>query len=199
MTIKTGLTGNMGCGKSTVASIFKWLGVPVFEADTEARKLFNNVYVISELEKKFGESIIISNQIDRKLLASVVFKNQEYLNWLNNLIHPLVKLQFEQFVEINFSEPYLLFESAIIFESLFKDYFDKNIVVYAPSEIAMKRVLLRDNTTETDINNRLKNQLDISKKIILGDFIIYNDDTQLILPQILSVHSQLLIFSQNKH
>lgn len=192
MSKRVGLTGNMGSGKSTVAAIFNWLGIPVFEADAEARKLFELDSVKEELSQKFGTGVNCNGQVNRKMLASVVFNDQASLEWLNSLIHPMVKTQFEDFSGINSHSPYVLFESAIIFESIFRNYFDKTIVVYSPVEIAIQRVGLRDRLTEDEIHERWRNQMDPLKKNSMADFVIYNDNTQLILPQVLSVHYHLL-------
>jgi dephospho-CoA kinase len=189
--IKVGLTGNIGSGKSTVARIFEIIGVPVYQADKEAKKFLSKPEVKKELKKEFGQAIFSGIEIDRKKLAEIVFNTKKSLNFLNSIIHPLVRKDFEDWCSNYSEEPYIIQEAAILFESGFYKFFDKTIVVSCPKEIAVMRVMERDITTGREVKERIKNQWEQEKKINLADFIIINDNEQLVIPQVLQIHKEL--------
>ncbi len=189
--IKIGLTGNIGSGKSTVARVFKVLGVPVYHSDEKAKEFLFTDEVKEKLMTKFGTSIFKGIEIDRKKLANIVFNDKEALDFLNSLIHPLVRKGFGDWCNLNNNVPYVIQEAAIMFESGFYKLFDKTIVVSCPEEIAIERVTKRDRVNELTVKERMKNQWDQEKKKELSDFIIYNDNEQLIIPQVLQIHKEL--------
>jgi dephospho-CoA kinase len=191
--LKVGLTGGIGSGKTIVATIFEKLGIPVYYADREAKKLFINENVKKELLDIFGEKIFDGNgQVDRKILGELVFNDAPALEKLNKLIHPLVKTDFDEWLNNNSTFPYVIHEAAILFESGFNRYFDKVIVVDAPSEICINRVMCRDGVSRQQAVTRMQNQWESSKKATMADFVISNDEQVLVIPQVMAIHGQLL-------
>ncbi len=189
---KVGLTGNIGSGKSIVAGIFQILGAPVYNADIEAKKFLIDKEVQSEVRKKFGSGIFEKEVIDKKKLAKIVFDDPKLLSFLNSLIHPLVREDLETWIDNQSDFPYVVYEAAILFESGFYKKFDKIITVTSPLELSINRVINRDGIKREDVLARMKNQWEQEKKIELSDFIINNDESQLILPQILEIHKELM-------
>lgn len=190
--IKVGLTGIIGSGKSLAASIFVRLGVPVYCADQHAREMLDLTEVKMKLREMFGPAIFdASGQVQRKLLAQRVFNNQGELEALNNLIHPRVKAHFDAWLKAYNACTYVIHEAAILFESGFYHDFDKIIVVDAPQEVCMSRVMQRDGVTREQVNERMQHQWKREEKISKADYIILNDGHRMIIPQVLAVHAQL--------
>ena len=190
--IKVGLTGNIGSGKSTVARIFESLGIPVYHADLEAKKMLEVELVKTDLLTGFGQEIFDEGTVDRKKLASLVFNNSKKLHELNAIIHPLVKEGLARFFHENQAYPFVIQEAAILFETGFNKDFDKIILVTSPDELANKRVMLRDGVNISEVEQRRSNQWSQEKKIGLSDFIINNDESEMLLPQVLKIHKALL-------
>ena len=171
-----GLTGGIGSGKSTIASFYGSLGVPVYIADDEARKIIYTQDATSELVEAFGEAILSDGRPDRAKIAGVVFNDSEKLKVLNDIIHPKVRQHFTEWVERNSDEPFVIKEAAILFESgSYKDC-DEIILVTAPKEIRIARVMKRDNVSREQVLERMAAQWDDQKKADLSDYIISNDD-----------------------
>jgi len=186
-----GLTGGIGSGKSTVAKIFKSLAVPVFNSDVEAKKIINNnTKVIEAITSVYG-SVYTDNGLDTKKMATIVFNDAKALEKLNAIIHPEVKIAFENWVIRNSTEKILIKEAAILFETGIYKELDKTILVVSPKELRIKRVMSRDGVDETGVIQRMEAQLPDDKKKTLADFIISNDDKQLLIPQILSLITKL--------
>jgi len=184
--ILVGLTGGIGSGKSTVAKVFQSLGVKVYNSDVEAKKIINtNQEVIGKIKNKFGENIYTNNVLDSKQLAKVVFNNPAALNDLNAIVHPQVKSHFENWVFQNKKEKLLIKEAAILIESGASKGLDKIILVTAPEELRIKRVCTRDNSNEEDVRKRIKSQMTDDEKLPLIDFVIKNNEEELLLPQVL--------------
>ncbi len=187
--LKIGLTGNIGSGKSTIAEVFKVLGVAVYNADVEAKKFLAKPEIIAEIIERFGSSVCSNNIIDRKKLAELVFTDAASLQFLNNLIHPLLKTDFENWLsEVAVDCKYVIQEAAILFESGFDQYVDKTILITASIKLRMQRVCNRDQISETLFLQRAANQWPESRHLELADFVIVNDDTQLVIPQLLELH-----------
>ncbi len=182
------LTGNIGSGKTTVTEIFKILGVPVFNADLTGHELLCKVDVMDEVRGLFGDGVFKDNRIDRAALASVVFNDKEKLTALNNIIHPLVFDSFKNFCSVHKHSPYVLFESALIFENNYTSFFDEIILVYAPEDVRLKRLMQRENTSEAAVKARMKNQLNDCQKLEKVSHVIVNDDKTLVIPQVLKMH-----------
>jgi len=190
--IKVGLTGNIGSGKTYVSEIFKTISVPVYNSDYEAKKFLTHTQVKTDLFNHFGEKIITNYELDIKKLASIVFVNSNELNYLNNLIHPLVAEDFEKWCITNKKSSYVIIETAILFESGFNKLVDKTIVVTAPLEIRLERIINRDKCRIEEVRMKMKNQWDEQIKVKLADFEIVNDGHKDIRSQILEIHEHFL-------
>ncbi len=191
--IKVGLTGSIGSGKTTVASLFRVLGIPVYIADAEAKKFLNNPEVISLIQAFAGADILTDcGSIDRRILASRVFSDENKLQALNGIIHPRVKNHFLAWVESHKDSAYIVQEAAIIFESGFYRMFDVLITVTAPAEERIARVIKRDGLSRRDVLARMENQWSEESKAAMSDFVVSNSDTDLAIPQVLAIHNELL-------
>ena len=192
--IKVGITGNIGSGKSTVARLFQLLDVPVFYADKEARIITEQKEVIKEIQDIFGPEVVDDKGfLDRKELASIVFHDDAKLKLLNAIIHPRVSKCFNDWCTLYVSSPYVLHEAAILFESGLAYLCDKVIVVSAPEEIRIKRVMERDNFSRPEVITRMRNQWPESKLVSLSDFEIVNDDYSSLIEQVKIIDSALKI------
>jgi dephospho-CoA kinase len=174
MTKIIGLTGGIGSGKSTVAGYFQELGVPVYVADTEAKKIMDQPDTIQEVQQIFDENVIFEGKLDRKKIASIVFNNAEKLAQLNKIIHPKVKQDFKDWLEKHKNYSFIIKEVAILFETNSENEFDAIILVTAPEKIRIERVTNRDNITENQVRERIKNQLSDEEKISKSHYIIEN-------------------------
>ncbi|SHE76673.1 dephospho-CoA kinase [Psychroflexus salarius] len=172
-----GLTGGIGSGKTTVAHLFSELEVPVFIADKVAKSLYNQKEVINLIKQTFGEHLFKENKLDRQALASIVFNDSVKLKQLNEIIHPRVHHEFESWLKLQ-SSSYVIYEAAIIFEHNRQDFFDKTILVTAPKQIKINRVMARDGVTESQVLQRMSKQWPDDKKSHLADFIITNIDLE---------------------
>lgn len=187
---KIGITGGIGSGKSIVCEIFKILGVKVYSADLQARELLDKDQVVKQqIISTFGQEIYQSGTIDRKLLAGKVFNNPNALQKLNSIVHPAVFNDFNQWVETNKHEPYVIKEAAIMFESGANKLLDIVVLVYSPPEIRLQRVMKRDKSDKDAVLARMKNQMDDSEKMKLSDFVIYNDNNHSLIQQVLHLHN----------
>lgn len=197
--ITVGLTGGIGSGKSTIAKAFNKLGVPIYYADTESKILVNtNRTLIERLIREFGADIYNDFGIDKNKFASLIFSNQKMLKKANEIIHPIV---FEDFLKwkSTFAEEqtkYIIKESAILFESNANKLVDYTITVSADSNTRINRVCKRDNLTNEEVKKRIENQLSDHERESMSDFIIYNDNGILLLPQILKIHKTLLQYGK---
>ena len=187
-----GVTGIIGSGKSSVCEIFKIIGIPVFYADIESKRFLEDKAVIYQLQKLFGEDVCNRDgNIDRKFLAEHVFDNQEKLIQLNSILHPKVKLRFDEWKNDNADHPYGIIEAAILFESGFNRFCDAVIVVNAPDELCIQRVIEREKCSREVVKQRMKNQWNNKRKIKLADYILVNDETQSLIQQVLQFNAKL--------
>lgn len=192
MMLKIGLTGNIGSGKTSVAHVFEVLGIPVFYADNESKKLLTDSKVKKQLVKLFGEAILTkSKEVNKQKLASLVFTDKEKLKDLNELLHPLVYQRYLNWIEVQQAN-YTILEAAILFESGFNKYVHQSICVYADKKSRIKRIIKRDHFEKADIEARIKNQWSDEKKNALADFIINNNEDEMIIPQILKIHKKIV-------
>lgn len=174
MTKIIGLTGGIGSGKTTIAKHFASLGIPVYIADDEAKKLMDNSEIIAKLQAVFGEEIIENKKIDRKALAQIVFQNPKKLKILNSIIHPAVKKHFTDWLSTYKNHPIIIKEAAILFESgSYKDC-DLIITVTSPLEERVNRVMKRDNASRESILDRINNQWTDEQRISKSDYVIIN-------------------------
>ncbi|WP_348823302.1 dephospho-CoA kinase [Flavobacterium aestuarii] len=169
-----GLTGGIGSGKTTVANEFASHGVPVYITDQEAKKIMQSDSVLCRVRDEFGDSIFENNVLIRERLSEIVFNNPQKLALLNSIVHPAVKQHFKKWLSEFQNISYIIYESAILFESgSYKDC-DFIINVVAPLEIRIQRVILRDNTTREKVLERMKNQWNDEDKSSKSDFVIEN-------------------------
>jgi len=188
---KIGLTGGIGVGKTFVAEVFQKLNIPVFNADIEAKLcLVNNFDLINSIKNEFGENIYLHGVFQKEVLADIVFNNTDALKKLNSLVHPFVRESFTLWSKEQ-ENKILIKEAAILFESKSNLDLDSIICVSAPYNLRIKRLLKRDGASLEDIKKRIANQMSQEKKERLSDYIIYNDEKQLILPQILNIIKEM--------
>ncbi|WP_284652215.1 dephospho-CoA kinase [Flavobacterium terrisoli] len=178
MTKVIGLTGGIGSGKTTVANYIKSLGIPVYIADEEAKKIMETQEVIELVKNAFGSTVISKNKIDREKLAQLVFNHPDKLQKLNDIVHPLVKHDFNVWVNNHENYPFVIKEAAILFESGSYKYCDSIITVTAPLETRLQRVIDRDKTDLKSVLNRMKNQWPEEEKIAKSNYVIHNISTE---------------------
>jgi len=189
--IQIGITGGIGSGKSLVCRIFQVLGVPLYDADSRAKKLMTtDGILINQIKKEFGSlSYDEKGMLNREMLSKTVFNNSERLTKLNSLVHPRVALDYSQWMIEQSGAKYCLKEAALLFEAGSYQALDKIIVVAAPDELRIKRVLQRDpHRDRTDVERIIKNQMPQEEKMIKADFVIKNDETELVVPQVIKLH-----------
>lgn len=174
MTKIIGLTGGIGSGKTTVARYIASQGIPVYIADEEAKKIMDTSEVLKLIAETFGANLIENGTINRQKLAQLVFKNSKKLQQLNNIIHPKVKQDFDNWVQKHHNHLFIVKEAAILFESGSYKYCDKIITVTAPKSVRLQRVMQRDGISEDQVLARMQNQWTEEDKIALSDFVIQN-------------------------
>ena len=190
--ILVGLTGGIGSGKSTVINYFKELGITCYQADDEAKKLMNSdKSLIKKIKNSFGDSIYINSKLDRKKLSAIVFRDKQKLELLNSIVHPIVNRHFENYCK-GLKDIYIIKEVAIIFETGTQNKFDKIILVRAPKEDRIKRIINRDKCNRQDAINRINNQIADDDKIDQCDFIIDNINLEEISNKVLKIHNSIL-------
>jgi len=171
-----GLTGGIGSGKTTVANMFREIGVPVYDSDMEAKLLMHSSdKIVKAITSLFGKLAYINGELNRDYISAKVFTNSELLEKLNAIVHPAVREHFLDWAKEK-KVSYVIQESAIIFENDNADFYDAIILVTAPVEDRIARILKRDATTKENILARMENQWDDEKKEKLSDFIIFNKD-----------------------
>ena len=192
MALKIGLTGGIGSGKSTVAKVFETMGIPVYYADDAAKRLMNeDVQLQQQIVALFGAAAFTNNQLDRKYLAQQVFNNKEKLAQLNALVHPATIADGERWMQQQ-TAPYAIKEAALIFESGTQGQFDYVIGVSAPTPLRLQRAMKRDQLSREEVLSRMSKQISEIIKMRLCDFIIYNDEQQAVIPQVLALHEKLV-------
>ena len=187
--LKIGLTGGMGSGKSTVAKIFETLGIPVYNADEAAKRLMNtDENLKAAIKKEFGNNIFKNEQLDHKFLASIVFNDSRKLEVLNSLVHPATISDAVEWIQKQ-NANYIIKEAALLFEAGAEKMLDHVIGVSAPEELRIQRVMNRDGVSREEIVKRMKRQMPEAEKLKRCDFIIQNDEQQLVIPQVMSLHN----------
>ena len=189
--IKIGLTGGIGSGKTFVGAIFSKLGIPVFNADAQARKCMSENEVLKqEIQNVFGDNVYHNGLLQNKVLADIVFNNNQKLEELNKLVHPVVRQRFDSW-SVEQTSRIIIKEAAILFESDSHVDLDKVICVSAPEESRIERVIKRDNTSREQVLRRIEIQMLQNEKEKLSDFVIINDEVELLLPQIIKIIDQI--------
>ncbi|MEM6687053.1 MAG: dephospho-CoA kinase [Bacteroidota bacterium] len=192
-----GLTGGIGSGKTTIAKMFQELGVSIYIADIEAKKLMHTSEAIrEELITAFGEETFLDGQLNRNYLSNLVFNQPEALQKINAIVHPRVGQHFKDWCTERSEEAYIIKEVAILFESgSYKDC-DKIITVVAPLDVRFKRLLERDQTSREAIQSRMNNQWNDADRMALSDYIIHNEDLQQARAQVAEIHQEILTLSR---
>ncbi len=190
--LKIGLTGGIGSGKSTVAGIFEVLGIPVYYSDQASKRLMTeNEELKASIINHFGAEAYSGCILDRKFLAGQVFNNNEKLALLNSLVHPVTIKDAADWFERQTS-PYVLKEAALIFESGSNKYLDFVIGVEAPQALRIQRAMERDRISAQQVEDRMSKQMDEFEKMRLCNFVIVNDEQQMVTPQVLALHEKFL-------
>jgi dephospho-CoA kinase len=190
--LKVGLTGNIGSGKTIIASIFSSLGVPVFHADVEAKKQYDDEDVRNSILRKFGARVFSSSgEILRPALAEIVFNDPVLLDQLNRIIHPGVYRDYLEWSRKNSSFAYTLYEAAILFETGHYRDMDKIICVTAPEELRIMRVIDRDHVSRQEVEKRMANQWDEEKKVAMSDYVVRNDESKSVIKQVMEIHKSI--------
>ncbi len=189
--LRIGLTGGIGSGKSTVARIFEVIGIPVYYADIAGRQLMNHdPEVRAAIIKTFGKDSYTGTEINRSFLVSEVLYNDVRLEKLNSIIHPAVFKDTDSWMHLQ-SSPYAIKEAAIIFETGGERFLDYVIGIASPESMRIDRLKKRDGKTDEEIRFWMNKQMDADKKMSLCDFVIVNDENQLLIPQVLEVHRRI--------
>lgn len=190
--LRIGLTGGIGSGKSTVAKVFETLGIPVYYADDAAKRLMNTDPALKKnILKQFGKRAYENGELNRAYLASVVFMDTYKLDVLNAMVHPVTILDATKWMERQQS-PYIIKEAALLFESSAKEGLDYIIGISAPKTLRIKRIIDRDKTSRDEVIKRMDRQIEEEIKMKLCDFIITNNEQQMVVPQVLELHKTLL-------
>jgi|TARA_B100000902_G_C26999201_1_gene759014 dephospho-CoA kinase len=186
-----GLTGGIGSGKSTVSKMLLSRNIPVYDSDSKAKILMNSSEEIREkIIKYFGNDSYVNNELNKKYISNIIFNNKSEIKKINSLVHPIVYKDFENWKK-NIVSNYIIFESALIFETGFYKKNDFNILVVSDLENRIKRVMIRDGLKENDVLMRIKNQWSDEKKIPLSDYVIINNSMEKTKKQVLKMIIQI--------
>jgi dephospho-CoA kinase len=192
MTKIIGLTGGIGSGKTTIAKHIKSLGIPVYIADDEAKKILLLPETLKSLKLVFGDAIFDNETLNKDKLSTIVFNNSEMLKLLNQIIHPALKRDFDNWLKANKNAPLVVKEAAILFESgSYKDC-DVVITIVAPLNSRINRVIKRDNTNSEDVLNRINNQWTDEMRIKKSDYVIENEDIKIACGQAEKILKKIL-------
>ncbi len=196
MALRIGITGGIGSGKTTVARIFEVLGIPVYYADDAAKKIMNEDETLkTQIIQHFGKGAYTGGKLNRPYLAAIVFADKNKLNLLNSLVHPATIRNSLAWMKSQIA-PYSLREAALIFESGVQGQLDYVIGVSAPLDLRVKRAMNRDNLTMAQVHERMDRQINETIKMRLCDFLIVNDNSTAIIPQVLLLHDKLLLLGK---
>jgi len=198
--LKVGITGGIGSGKSTITSLFHDLGVPIYNSDERAKWLLSNdVDLVDQIKILFGQESYSNNKLNRAHIANIVFQDNDMLKELNAIVHPLVKIDFENWLLLQKKEPLVIKEAAILIESGAYKELDVLIVVLADKKTRIKRVINRDNVSKEDVEKRMETQISDSERLKFANFSVDNNTDQSNLKmQVGELYKQLLSYPKNK-
>ena len=198
--LKVGITGGIGSGKSTITSLFHDLGVPIYNSDERAKWLLSNdVDLMDQIKILFGQESYSNNKLDRAHIANIVFQDNDMLKELNAIVHPLVKIDFKNWLFLQKKEPLVIKEAAILIESGAYKELDVLIVVLADKKTRIKRVINRDNVSKEDVEKRMETQISDSERLKFANFSVDNNTDQSNLKmQVGELYKQLLSYPKNK-
>ena len=187
-----GLPGRGGSGKTTVVKVFDVVGIPVYEAEYAAKRMMNeNEELIEKIKHQLGENVYADGKLNRKRMAEIVFNTPEKLEQLNALTHPATIKDAEDWMKKQ-TTPYSIKEAALIFESGAQEHLDHVIGVTAPAPLRIQRTMHRDGITREEVMARMNKQMDENIKMKLCDFVLVNDEQEMLLPQVIALHEKLL-------
>lgn len=191
--VKLGITGGMGSGKTVVSDIFRVLGIPVFDADVEAKKLNNSSSVVrNQLIATFGKDLYFKNQLNKKKFAEIIFSSDENVRKANSIIHPELAKKYLTWVQSHNHLPFTAIDAAVLLEAGFQSIVDNVITVHAPLQMRVNRAMKRDGASSEQVKARMSKQMPEEEKIRLSDFVIYNDNTRSLLVQVDDVLNALI-------
>ena len=174
--IKLAITGGIGSGKTYVSSMLDEMGIPVYNADDNSKRIISVNYELQKMLKRaVGEDCFVDGKLNKRRLADFIFSSQENRVKVNSIIHPLVFEDFLRWAENHKDNDIVAMESAILYESGFDKYADKVIMVSAPEELRIQRVIVRDNSRREDVMSRISAQMDDARKCRLADYVVVND------------------------
>jgi dephospho-CoA kinase len=196
--LKVGLTGGIGAGKSVVARLFQVIHIPAYDADSSSKRLMlTHTGLKQSIIENFGEESYKDGQLNRQYLAATAFSDKSKLELLNQLVHPVTLADAQQWFAAQ-DAPYAIKEAALFFESGTAEGLDYMIGVTAPLALRIKRVMQRDQISESNVKERMKHQLEDSLKMKLCDFVVHNDEQEMIIPQVLNIHHLLIELSKKE-
>jgi len=182
-----GITGGIGSGKTLVSKIFAVLSVPIYNADSRAKELINST-LIDPITKVFGSDSYENGVLNRTYIAKLVFGNNKQLQLLNSIVHPAVAIDFKHWVSEHKNSKYVLKEAALLVETGSYKQLDKLIIITAPSQLRVERIKKRDAfRSKEEIEKIMESQVSDKEKVVLADFVINNDETGLLIPQVLGI------------
>ena len=198
--LKVGITGGIGSGKSTITSLFQDLGVPIYNSDERAKWLLSNdVDLMDQIKLLFGQESYSNNELNRAHIANIVFQDNDMLKQLNAIVHPMVKIDFENWLMLHKKEPLVIKEAAILIESGAYKELDVLIVVLADKKTRIQRVINRDNISKEDVEKRMDTQISDSERLKFANFSVDNNKDQSNLKmQVGELYKQLLSYPKNK-
>ena len=191
--MKAGITGGIGSGKSVVSELFRMRGIPVYAADREAKQLNDHSPLIREqLTARFGKELYADGNLNRSLLATLMFQDKQRVAAVNAIVHPILAQSFLEWCSRHRGDKLVMIDAALLFEAGFASYLDRVITVYAPVEIRLERVIKRDHTCREAVQERMKHQMPEEEKMRQSDFVIHNDGSQSLIRQSAAILEQLL-------
>jgi dephospho-CoA kinase len=190
--LKLGVTGGIGSGKTTVCKVFAILGIPVFSADIEAKRIQDTNRALQiKINSLVGNDLFPDGKLDRAELAKLIFSNKELLEKVNSIVHPAVFKSFREWVKRQDS-PYSIMEAAILFESGACRMMDRIVTIVTPMEERIERLVRGNKLTREQITERIINQIDDESRIKRSDFVIFNSENDMIIPAVLGIHEEML-------
>lgn len=190
--LKLGVTGGIGSGKTTVCKVFAVLGIPVFSADTEAKRIQDSDRDLQiKINSLAGKDLFASGKLDRTEMAKLIFRDSDLLAKVNSIVHPAVFEYFREWLKKQDS-PYAVMEAAILFESGAYRMMDRIVTVVTPMEERIERLVKGNKLTREQVTERIKNQIDDESRIKRSDYVIFNSENDIIIPAILGIHSEML-------
>lgn len=187
------VTGGIGCGKTTVLNEFRRIGIPCFLADEVGGDLYRDPAFLEQIRSLLGPQVIAADgSADKRAIADIVFNNAAALAQLNALVHPRVWAEFQQFAAQHNQSPYVIFESAIVYEYAFHKLVDKVICVYLNKEERLRRLALRDHASREQLEARMRNQMSAEQKMEMADFVVLNYEGNPRTRQVQHIHNQLI-------